>query len=121
MGFSGVGIVGHAACFFGYFVVRIILQPVKFTGSDDVLAVYRLPVVAHGNYMKAHVLPLLAKLRALLRVAVVTYVIVGNQLEYKANDSFYIQVSSCFRERLFIILFSPPAKVLCSRPHGSDT
>lgn len=92
MGFSGVGIVGHAACFFGCFVVRIILQPVKFTGSDDVLAVYRLPVVAHGNYMKAHVLPLLAKLRALLRVAVVTYVIVGNQLEYKANDSFMFRV-----------------------------
>ena len=42
--------------------------------------------------MKAHVLPLLAKLRTLLRVAVVTYVIVGNQLEYKANDSFMFRV-----------------------------
>ena len=40
--------------FFGYLVARIILVPVNFTGSDDVLAVDRLQVVAHGNHMKAH-------------------------------------------------------------------
>ena len=71
--------------FFGisrYAILGEILIPVKVARLFDILSVDGLPVIAHGDHVKSHVLPFLTQFGALFRFAIVSGIVISNQLEH---------------------------------------
>ena len=64
--------------------VRIILQPMEFTGLFDLFAIDGLPVITHGNDLISHSLPFFGQFVMFRRIPVIPHFIIRYQHECRA-------------------------------------